>query len=129
MSREKKHKPPSRDRYEKNHPVVSCRVARSVYDRIAAVKRADGRSATDILMLGLGLAEPQAKQAEQYRKQARSQGYKKGYADARARYLVSYRCSECEEVMEVTTDNEKASIRQHMQDNRWAHGECSENRR
>ena len=126
MGRTRQHLSPSRVRYEKSHPVISCRVSRSDYDRIEATKRVDGKSNTDILMLGVELIEPKVKDAEQLRKQARDQGYRKGYADAKARYLVTYSCSQCGEPIEVTTADEKASIRQHMQESGWAHHECLE---
>ena len=126
MARTKKHIPPSRVRYEKSHPVVSCRVKISERDRIEVVKQADGKSNTDILLLGLELAEPQVKKAEQLKKQALDDGYKKGFAAAKARYVVNYPCSVCGKMISATSANEKVVMSEHMQELKWAHGECVE---
>ena len=128
MVKNKKHKPPSRIRYEESHPIVSCRVSRSAYNRIEAIKRADGKSNTDIMMLGVELAEPQVKKVEQLKKRSWDEGYKKGYADAKARYRVIYHCSVCGQAMEVASKEEKAAINEYMRERGWSHTECLERR-
>ena len=52
-----KKKSPSRIKYEQRHPTVSFRVTKELYDRLQAVKEAEGLSNTDILKVGVGLLE------------------------------------------------------------------------
>ncbi|MBF8267727.1 MAG: hypothetical protein HW388_1235 [Dehalococcoidia bacterium] len=52
--------PPSRVRYETANPTVSCRVPTEVYDRLQAVKEAEGRNCADVLKIGLGILEARA---------------------------------------------------------------------
>jgi len=52
-----KHKPPSRIRYEQNHPVISCRVPKEVYDRFQDMREMTGKSFADILTEGIGIFE------------------------------------------------------------------------
>ena len=44
--------PPSRIKYENNHPTVSCRVSKEIYDRLTESKKLDGKSFADILKIG-----------------------------------------------------------------------------
>ena len=62
------------------------------------------------------------------RKRGWKEGYNKGFADAKTRYLVSYCCNICGERIEVTSKEEKSSIREYMKEKRWAHTECLESR-
>ncbi len=52
-----KRKAPSRAKYEQNHPTVSCRVSKDIYDKLTQAKQADGKSFADILKLGLGIIQ------------------------------------------------------------------------
>jgi hypothetical protein len=53
MAKDKAKKTPSRIKYEQSHPTVSFRVSREFYDRLQAVKEAEGRSYTDALKVGV----------------------------------------------------------------------------
>lgn len=128
MTKVTKRKAPSRIRYEQGHPTVSCRVSRDIYDRLQKAKDAEGKSFADILKLGLGKLEVRLKKLEEARKQGGDEGYKKGFADAKLRYRVNYRCSVCGQVMEVTSKEEKEAIREYMREKGWAHTECLERR-
>ena len=123
MAKISKHKAPSRIKYERDHPTVSCRVSRDIYDRLVEAK-AEGNSFADILKLGLGKLEVQLKKVGEARKQGWDEGYKKGYADAALRYKVSYPCSICGQIIEVTTPQEKQAINECMRQRGWAHETC-----
>lgn len=124
-----KKKAPSRVKYDRDHPTVSCRVPREIYDRLQAVKDAEGRSFADILKAGLGLFEVRARKEAEVRKQAYVEGYKAGYAEAENLYKVSYRCCICGETLAVTSGDEKASVGTYMREHGWGHQTCHEGRR
>ena len=49
--------PPSQLKYEKTHPVVSCRLTLDIYDRLQKARKAVGKTYTDILIIGLEKTE------------------------------------------------------------------------
>ncbi len=119
-----KRKTPSRVRYEQSHPTVSCRIPRELHDKLRKAKGTESRSFSDILKIGLGLVELQAKKEAELMKQFYSSGYKKGYADAESAFKITYPCSICRKALTVTSQNEKEAIRGYMQQHGWAHSEC-----
>jgi len=124
-----KRKAPSRIRYERNHPTVSCRVPKTVYDRLQTIKKTDSKSFADVLKVGLGLLEVRAKGEAEIKRQGYAQGYKKGYADAERTYNVTYPCNVCGEILPVEHANVKEAIKQYLQEHNWGHQECHEKSR
>ena len=49
---------PSRERYEKTHPVVSIRISRELRDELAEIKDSSGHSVADLLKIGTDRAKP-----------------------------------------------------------------------
>lgn len=135
-----KKKPPSRVKYEKSHPTVSCRVPLALYLQLAKAGKETGTSFAGFLKMGMGDAEAKAKYEETVKKKARQAGYracyqagyqtgkeagyKAGFAEAKGTYLVTYECSECGKAMEVTSEDEKAVIAEFMYDQGWHHTTC-----
>lgn len=127
-----KRKPPSRDRYERSHPTVSCRIPKEIYERLREAKGSEGKSFAAILKTGLDLIEVKVKneaeirekaQAEGYKK-GHSEGYKKGYAEAERLYQVTYSCNTCRKTVAVTSPNAKEAIKKYMEEHGWGHAEC-----
>ena len=80
MARRLKRKvPPSRIKYDDNHPVVSCRVSKETFDRLTESKKLDGKSFADILKIGLGIAEDGDKKLVEQKKLSWDEGYNEGY--------------------------------------------------
>ena len=77
-----KHKPPSRERYEKNNPVWSVRMPQEWIDELETELEANGQSRKDFLGVAL---KKQTLNAEYirvtWRKKGENQGYKKGHED------------------------------------------------
>jgi hypothetical protein len=117
-----KRKPPSRVRYERSHPTVSCRVTKGIYDRLRETKEREGKSFADILKIGLGILEAKAKKDEK----AYSRGYKDGYHQAELRFKVTYRCNVCGELITVNTREARQAVKEYMQDHGWGHRACHE---
>ena len=128
MAKASKRKAPSRVRYEQGHPTVSCRVSKDIYDRLTQAKQADGKSFADILKIGLGKQEVQAKKVREAKKQGWDEGYKKAYADAALRYNVIYHCIVCGQAMEITSTEEKKAVDEFMREHGWGHKTCHERR-
>lgn len=129
MTKTARRRPPSRLRYEQAHPTVSSRVSIEVYQRLQAAKKAEGKSFTDILKIGLGLLEARIEEKASIQKQAYAKSHKKGHAEAERLYKVTYTCDVCGGIMPVTSDSEKAAVREYMRAHRWGHGSCHGKRR
>jgi hypothetical protein len=82
MAKGKGKKTPSRIRYEQNHPTISFRVSRELYDWLQAVKKAEGKSITEVLKVGVGLLEVKGRKEKEIRDQAYEEGWGKGAAEA-----------------------------------------------
>ena len=117
-------KPASRIRYEQNHPVVSSRVSKELYNSLQVVKKMEGKSFTDILKVGLGLLEVKMHKEEEIRKEGYDAGYNDGFRQAEHLYKIACPCSKCGKMMAVTSDNAKKAIRKFMIEHRWGHAEC-----
>lgn len=113
----KRHVPPSRLRYEQQHPTVSVRVSRELYERLQALKRDGGKSLGDILREAVGV---QARSA----RAAYSRGYNTGYAEAEKRYRVDFPCHKCDGLMSIEHPGTKQAAAQYMHEHRWTHAAC-----
>ena len=74
MAKGKGKQTPSRIKYEQNHPTVSFRVSKELYERLQAVKKAEGKSITDVLKVGVGLLEVKIRKEKEIRVQAYDEG-------------------------------------------------------
>ena len=129
MTKKKKRNPPSREKYERDNPVVSFRVDKELYDRLKAVKKVEGRSMADILKAGLGLFEVKIRKEAEIRQQAYDEGEENGINRAVEVHAVRYNCVICGKEMIVTTDEEKRAIKRYMREHGWGHAECHDRRR
>ncbi len=129
MAKSPTKKAPSRVRYEQAHPTVSCRVSRELYDRLKAARKREARSFADILKIGLGVLEVQAKKESEVRKRARAAGYREGYAAAERLYEVIIPCAICGEMMAITGPQAKEAVKKYMREHGWGHSACYKRRR
>ncbi len=127
-------KAPSRVRYEQEHPTVSVRVDRKLYERLVAIRDKEGKSFGDVLREAIGIQERTSGRAynrgfsEGY-SQGQRDGHRKGYADAKQTYVVRYRCNLCDEWIELSSEKGKAVARECMEERGWGHSRCHEARR
>ena len=125
MSRDKsKRKSPSREKYERNNPVASFRMSKKLGDKAQEAKGKLGLSYRNIFETGLSLIEVKIRTEAEIRKEAYREGHFKGYTLAESIYKVTYPCSICKKVLEVTTEEEKKAIRRFMIDSGWGHAAC-----
>jgi hypothetical protein len=112
--RTRKRVPPSRKRYEENHPVVSVRISPELRDDLQFLKDTAGMSITDVLRAGVGKALPEMGRA-----------FDLGGEDARTTYEVAYPCSECGEWhLSISTWAEKEAAAQYMYEHGWHDPQC-----
>ena len=120
----KKSKTPSRTKYEESHPTVSFRVSRELYDRLQAVKKAEGKSITDVLKVGVGLLEVKVRSEAEIRGKAFREGHRKGYELAESNYKCTFPCSGCGKTISVEGEAIKEAIKEYLVRNGWGHADC-----
>lgn len=109
-------KPPSRLRYERSHPTVSCRVSLKTYRALDKARQDEGWSFADMLKAGLGTLRADAEMQQK--------AYEQGHRDAEKRFKVSYPCSVCGRPIAIEGQQAKQSAAQYMSEHGWAHTEC-----
>jgi len=121
-----KSKPPSRIKYERSHPTISCRVSMDTYKQLEKIKSKENKSFADILKVGMGILEAKAEQESAIEEKAFLEGYEEGYSEAKSEFRVSYRCDICGKVMTVNSEEERAAVAEYMKEHRWGHTKCHE---
>ena len=115
----KRHKPPSRIKYEQTHPVIGIRVDGVLYERLKELRGKSNMSFASLVKQALGVLEPSVGEA-----------YERGYAEAEGKYSITYPCSICGEDIVITRDSKSyEAMRRYMKEHGWGHSECQENRR
>ena len=124
MKKHIKRKSPSRVKYEQGHPVASFRISKKLNDRIQVIRKTEKRSLTQILEAGAGLLEVKIRSEEQVRQKAFQEGQIKGYKLAESAYNITFPCSVCGQIMEVSHIDTKKAVRKFLIDGRWGHEDC-----
>jgi len=124
MTKGKIKKTPSRVKYEQKFPTVSFRISKELYERLQAVKGAEGKSTTGVLKVGVGLLEAKVSKEKEAKRQGYDEGFEKGYEEAEELYKVTYPCKICRRTLVVTSAKEKEVIRNYMLEHGWGHADC-----
>jgi hypothetical protein len=106
-------KPPSRIKYDTEHPTVSVRVSRELYNQLKDLCEDGGKSLGDILREAVKIQTPITEKA-----------YARGYQDARRKFAVVYKCSGCGESIVIDSEKEKQEVAEHMASEGWKHSRC-----
>jgi len=126
MAKKRRRNPPSREKYEKENPVVSFRVPRTDNDRFIAIREKLGMSHGDVYKAGLGVIEVKVRAEEEVRQEAYDKGWEDGIEAAEGLYAVSCTCSKCGKKKTVIDEDEKQALRRFMMANRWHHADCND---
>ena len=123
--RKTQHKPPSRVRYEKSHPTVSCRLDKETFDLLKQrLEVLGGVSVAGFVKDALGrlqLKMPKPVDTERVRREAKEEGYSR----ARELFRIWYYCSVCgKEVNVDPNDNAHKAMRGYMKEHGWGHASC-----
>ena len=112
--RTRRRAPPSRLRYEQEHPTVSFRVPRSLYLHLKEILGINEQSFADFVKEALGAKILNVEAA-----------YIKGYTSAKEAYLVTYRCAVCRKTIEVESSEAKAAASDIFEEiDALAHEDC-----
>lgn len=125
MGKGRKKKPASRMKYEQNHPVVSARVDRQLYNTLQAIKETEGLSNADLLKIAAGKLEVKIREEKEIWRQGYDEGQLNGFELAESIFKITYPCGKCKRMMEVDTEEEKEAIRKFMIESGWCHGDCN----
>ena len=101
----KKHKPPSRIRYEENHPTFSVRIPKPLYDQLKELCKDGGWSFADFARQALNEQKPVAKQIRKRLDAAWATGYDAGFKNAKAQYLITFPCFVCKKPIEIASSD------------------------
>ena len=123
--RKTQHKPPSRIRYEKSHPTVSCRLDEETYDLLKQrLEELGGVSVADFVKDALGhlqLKMPDLEDIEDMKEEERDSGY----AEARELFQIWCYCSVCGKKIDVEPNsNAHKAMIGYMKEHGWAHASC-----
>lgn len=123
----KKHKPPSRIRYEDNNPVFSVRMPKEWHDRLNKLLEDACQSRKDFLGIALGKHQPNYEQLknhwyEEGYKEGSQSGKNEGLAKGKEAWGLWYHCYICKELMYIKPGDENHdSILEYSKRNRWCH--------
>jgi len=113
-----KNKPPSRIRYEQNHPVISIRVDRETAKRLKDLAKESGKSLATLIKENLDLQEGEYSEAW-------SSGYDGGYDKGRREHQIWFFCAICRKRINITPNsNIHEALVGYMKEHGWAHKEC-----
>ena len=111
--RTRRHAPPSRLRYEQEHPTVSFRIPRSLKEDLSQILAVSEQSFADFV-----------KEALRVKERTVGAAYENGHSAAKSTYLLTYRCSVCGKIAEAINSEAKIAAREYLEDIEWAHDGC-----
>jgi hypothetical protein len=117
----KKRKSPSREKYDNENPTVSARVTEGTRDRLRIVLAKLGMSLADALKVLAGDLEVKTRPIDEARQA--------GYEEAKNRYLVTYPCSICGNLIPIKSPKAKEAASRYMVEHGWGHAKCHERTR
>ena len=128
--KKRKHKPPSRERYEKKYPVWPVRMPQEWIKKVELILKDTGQSRRDFMGVSLGKQKADnTKAREEGFKEGVSFGMKigdnHGYKNAERKYGIWYYCSKCNDIiiMRPNSPDHKALI-EYMKKYGWSHSNC-----
>lgn len=107
------HRPPSRVRYDRDHPVLGTRVAKADYDEVKKFLAKNHWTLAKFMRVVVRQEETKYMEA-----------FRRGYAKARDRYSVTYSCGKCGGAIVVDSEAEKDAAAVAFETQGWAHSEC-----
>lgn len=107
---------PSRERYDKSHPTVSGRMPTEKKAKLYSLVRSRGQSLSQFL---ISLADEQ-----EIKIKTLDEMWNAGYEEAKKRFGVPFKCSECGGLIILTSLKAKEIVSSYMTRQGWAHAEC-----
>ncbi len=113
--------PPSRIKYEKNHPTVSARLPKEKRERLLELLRSLGITLPQLLLHFIDEYEIRVKPVDEARQA--------GYEEAKKTYMVTYPCAVCGKPLVITSQQAKEAVGKYMTEHGWHHTECPKQKR
>lgn len=118
--RKKAKKTPSRIKYDKGHPTVSARLPAEKRVKLLLVLKKLGINLARLLTNLADETEIKLRPPDE----ARKEGFRNGYAEAKKLYAVTYPCGKCGKPITITNPETKAAVARYMVEHGWHHNEC-----
>ena len=118
---DKRRKSPSREKYEKENPTVSARLAKETRVSLRGVLTKLGMTLPDALKVLAGELEVKVRPTDEARQA--------GYEEAKNLYMVTYPCRICGNPITLTSPKAKETARRYMVEHGWSHAECNKRKR
>ena len=128
MTKKKKDKPPSRKKYEREHPVMSIRMDRELHGKMKAIKEDSSYSIIDMLRVAVGKIEVKLREENEIYEEAHAAGVYSGFNSAKEMYGITYKCAGCGQKITVSDIGTKQAIVNFLRERRAGHVECLKKR-
>ena len=115
---DKRRKSPSREKYEKENPTVSARLAKETRNRLRAVPAKLAMSLSAALKVLAGDLEVKVRPTDEARQA--------GYEEAKNRYMVTFPCDVCGKPVAITSPKAKEVVSKYMAKYGLGHAKCHE---
>ena len=116
----KKHKPPSRIRYEKKYPVWSVRMPKEWIREVELTLKDTGQSRREFMEIAL---EKQAANFERFI----NKWFKAGVAKGKEDWSIQFPCKICGELVYILPNSEcHQAVIEFLKERGWVHRECYE---
>ncbi len=129
MVNKNKHYPPSRDRYDEEHPIISIRVTKEVFDRVE-LKKAEGVTPYQILLAGLGMFEVKDKDIVKLKKDFYQKGFDEGEQTginkATKAFAIYFTCKACRKRDYAYTPEQIEALTKYAESRGWLCQDCTE---
>ncbi|MFH0941795.1 MAG: hypothetical protein V1823_02065 [Chloroflexota bacterium] len=108
--------PPSRFKYDKNHPTVSARLPKEKHEKLLAVLKSLDVTLPQLLLQFIGEYEVKVKPIDE--------AGKTGFVEAKNLYMITYPCSVCGKPIPMVGPKAKEIAGKYMAEHGWRHSEC-----
>jgi len=116
MARKKKELPPSKIKYDKNHPPVSARLPKDKRDKLLKISESRDATLAQLLLHFIGEYEIKDIPIEEAKKA--------GFEEAKKIYMVPFVCNVCGKPLAITGSRAKEVAGKYMTEHGWGHAEC-----
>ena len=125
MSKVKKQKRTlSQIKYDEEHPTVSFRIDKELYDLLMRIKEKEGKSIADVLRIGAGILKVKIEEESKIKKAAYDEGFRTGYKQAEDKYKITFPCHVCKQPIVISIQSGKKEITRYLIQSQWGHSEC-----
>ncbi len=116
MARKKKTPPPSKIKYDNNHPTVSARLPKDKHDKLLKLLESLDMTLPQLLLNFIGEYEIKVTPVDEARKAS--------YEEAKKTYIVPFACKICGKPLAITSTRAKEVAGKYMTEQGWGHAEC-----